>query len=214
MGARKFLLTLSLVLLCQTDAFAGAHTVTYVRRTQPLGTQVTLGGTTFDLIRVPVRLLSGEQYSLIVPAARFDPDFGSVNIQALHATGSFVANATVDTYPAHVAVTDRRYYTLTGNVGGAGVARTADSAAGAEAIIIGGTTFNVGTGVAMTVTIKIGTTLVRYAVELNRDLLQTNVDVGPAYNIVPYAEWGKYRDPLDLVKALNDLLDYIRVIPL
>jgi hypothetical protein len=49
---------------------------------------------------------------------------------------------------------------------------------------------------------------------LNRDLLQTNVDVGAAYNIVPFAEWGKYRDPLDLVKAMNDVIDYIRIIPL
>ena len=214
MGIRKLLLTMSLVLICQTDAFGGAHKISYVQNVQPLGTQITLGGTTFDLIRVPVRLLSGEQYSLVVPAARFDPDYGSVNIQAMHAKGTFVSNATIDTYPAHVALTDQRYYTLTGNVGGDAVARAANPAAGSEAIIIGGTTFNVGTGVGMTVTIKIGTTLVKYEVELNRDYLQTNVDVGDAYNIVPFAEWGKYRDPLDLVKALNDLLDYIRVIPL
>lgn len=215
MSAKGLLLTLGLALVWQSEAMAGAHNVAYSQKSALPGTQFTLGGTTFDIVRVPIRLFSGESYALIVPASRSDPEFSHLNLQVQHSSDPFVSNVTISSFPAHVAVTDGRFYSLTGNVGGTAAASAVDSSGGVQAdLVIGGTTFNVGTYVSMTVTIKLGSTRVRYSIQLDRDLLQTNVGVGSAYNIVPFAEWAKYKDPTDLVKALNDLVDYIRVIPL
>jgi hypothetical protein len=198
MLAGRLLLTLSLALAYQSEAPAGPtgpHSITYAKRVEPLGTQVTLGGATFDLVRIPVGLFSGKRYALIVPATRFDPDFGLVYIGASHSTEPFESNITIDTFPAHVRVDEVQSYSLAGDLGTSA-------------------TFNVGTYIGLSVTIKLGTTRLSYVVQLDRDAILTEADIGADYNAVPYAEWAKYRHPSDLVKAVNDLLDYIRVIPL
>jgi hypothetical protein len=198
MFARRLLLTLSLALVCQSEALAGPtgpHPITYVQRVEPLGTQVTLGAETFDLVRIPVRLFSGKRYALIVPAMRFDPDFGMVYIEASHSTEPFESNITIDTFPAHVRIDEVHNYSVTGDLG------TSAS-------------FNVGTYVGLSLTIKLGTTRLSYVVQFDRDAILTEADIGADYNVVPYAEWVKYRDPTGLIRAVNDLLDYIRVIPL
>src|SRR5262245_59172098 len=193
MNIRRLLIMLAVALAWHSETFAGPHTMTYVELVKPLGTQVTLGGTTFDLIRIPVRLYSGERYALIVPATRYDPDFGIVGLNAYHSDEPFTSNITIDSFPARADVQELVHYIASGDFGTSA-------------------TLEVATFVDLTLTIKLGTTLVRYEAVLDR--YQTNRPVGATYNFVPRAEWAKYQDPLDLLKALNDLLDYIRVIPL
>jgi hypothetical protein len=195
MNARRLLIVLAIAVGWHTQTLAGPHTMTYVEQVAPLGTELTFGGETFDLVRIPVRLYTGERYALIVPAQRFDPDFGSVALDAHHSSEPFVANITIDSFPARADVQEVVHYTMNGDFG--------TSAA-----------LEVGTNVGLTITIKLGTTLVSYFVPLGRYAVQTSTEVGTTYNFVPYAEWAKYRDPVDLVKAVNNLLDYIRVIPL
>jgi hypothetical protein len=195
MNTWRLLITLAVALAWHTETLAGPHTMTYVERVEPLGTQVTLGGDTFDLVRIPVRLYSGARYAFIVPAIRFDPDFGSVALEAHHSNEPFTSNITIDSFPARATVEEVVNYTMSGDFGTSGA-------------------LDVGTYVGLTVTIKLGNTLVSYFVPLDRYAVQTSTEVGATHNFVPYAEWAKYRDPIDLVKALNNLLDYIRVIPL
>ena len=46
------------------------------------------------------------------------------------------------------------------------------------------------------------------------DAFETHADIndGGGVNAVPFAEFAKYTDPVQQVKAVNDYIDYIRII--
>jgi hypothetical protein len=39
----------------------------------------------------------------------------------------------------------------------------------------------------------------------------TAAEIGPSANAVPFAKWNKYKDPVDLINALDKWLDFIRI---
>jgi hypothetical protein len=41
---------------------------------------------------------------------------------------------------------------------------------------------------------------------------ETEADVGNAVNVLAFAQWPEYRDPITEIKAVNDLVDYIRIL--
>ena len=81
--------------------------------------------------------------------------------------------------------------------------------------------FETYTNATSTITIRVGTsTLVIVDFNLPRydpvsgQFPESSQDVGAAVNMVPYAQWGRYVDPVNQVKGINTLLDYIRIIAL
>jgi hypothetical protein len=197
MFLRSVLTILGLSLAGSTNALAAAHALTYLENAQPLGTEISLGGRTYVLVRMPVELFSGERYSLIVPFERYsyDPTDGNLNLQTEHSTDAFDSNLTIDSYPARVVVKDVRSFGLSGDFGEVAF-------------------FSVGVTVQVNVTLKLGTTLVTIGYYMDKGGYETEADIGPSFSAQPFAEWSEYRDPTGLVSHLDDLIDYVRVIPL
>jgi hypothetical protein len=195
MFIRSFLAILGLV--CAVDAAAAVHNLSYVKKAPALGTEFTLGGRTYVLVRIPVELFSGEQYSLIVPFERYtdDPTDGIVNLTTEHSTDAFDANVTIDSRPARVFVTEVRNSSVSGDYGVS-------------------STFTVSTTVVLNVTIKVGTTLVTLQYLMDKGGYETEADLGTSFNAQPYAQFAKYRDPTGIVTAMDELIDYVRIIPL
>jgi hypothetical protein len=197
MFLRSVLSILGLSLAGTANALAAAHALTYVENVQPLGTEFSLGGRSFVLVRIPIELFSGERYSVIVPFSRSpdDPTDGNVNLQTEHSTDPFDSNLTIDSYPARVVVEDVRSFGLSGDFG---------ESAFFTAVVT----------VQVNVTLKLGTTLVTFGFLMDKGGYETEVDIGPSFSAQPFAEWSEYRDPTGLVGKLNDLIDYVRVLPL
>jgi hypothetical protein len=202
MLARKLLLTLGLMVVGTGTALADAHTVSYVKRSGALGDTVTVGGQDYVLVRIPVKTFTGVLYGITIPCPVVGPGFGGCNVSTVHvgANDPFTQNITIDGFPANVSVQDFRHYSLDGQIG-------TDS------------TFQVFSGASGSLTIKLGTTLVLFSEQFIRqftpgNIYETDVDVGDATNIRPFAQFGNYRDPLPEVSSVNIIIDYIRILPL
>ena len=66
----------------------------------------------------------------------------------------------------------------------------------------------------LSLTLKIQSTLVMIQSYVYKpaDGYETLAEVGGAFNIQPFAQWAVYTDPVQQVQAMNDYVDYIRVI--
>jgi autotransporter translocation and assembly factor TamB len=194
---RSFLAILGLVFAGHGAALAAVHNLSYAKKAPPLGTELTLAGKTYVLVRIPIELFTGEKYSLIMPFERYrdDPTDGTLNLTTEHSIDAFDANLAVDSYPARVLVDDLRNSTVSGDYGVS-------------------SSFTVSTQVTLTVTIKVGTTLVSVQYSMDRGGYDTDATLGTSFNAQPSAEWGKYTDPTGIVTAMDDLIDYVRVVPL
>ena len=195
MFIRSFVAMLGLVLA--GNAVAAVHDLSYAKKSPSLGTEFVLGGKTYVLVRIPIELFSGEKYSIIIPFERdsFDPSDGTVNLTTEHSTEAFDADLTIDSYPAQLSVDDYRNQTVSGDYGVS-------------------SSFTVSLQVVLTITIKVGTTLVTAQYLMDRGGLDTNANLGTSFNAQPYAQWAKYTDPTGIVGAMDELIDYVRVVPL
>ncbi len=92
---------------------------------------------------------------------------------------------------------DSRSYTVTGDIG-----TDAQFIVQADATIA--------------ITLKIGTTLVSLATSVGKPPgftgFETQADVNAATNLVPFAAFATYTDPVQQVAAVNDYIDYIRIV--
>ena len=195
MFIRSFLTMLGF--LIAGNAIAAVHNLSYAKKSPALGTEFVLGGQTYVLVRIPIELFSGEKYSIIIPFERdsFDPSDGTVNLTTEHSTDAFGADLTIDSYPARLSVDDYRNETVSGDYGVS-------------------SRFTVSLQVNLTITIKVGTTLVTAQYFMDRGGYETNANLGASFNAQPYAQWAKYTDPTGIVAAMDELIDYVRVVPL
>ena len=199
MLARKLVLTLSLFTAGIGTALADAHAISYGAKAAALGATVTLAGQEFVMVRIPFRTFTGEKYYIFAPAPVEELFGGSISVITSHDTRAFSPNININNVPARVSVSDTRSYSLSGDIG-------TDA------------TFLVQAAASVSITLKIGQTLVSLAASVGKPpgftSFETNEEVGAAYNIVPFAAFASYTDPLQQVKAVNDYIDYIRIVAL
>ena len=197
MLARKLALTLSLFTAGIGTALADAHTISYGAKAAALGATVTLAGQDFVMVRIPFRTFTGEKYYIFAPAPVEELFGGSISVITSHDTRAFSPNININNVPARVSVSDTRSYSLSGDIG-------TDA------------TFLVQAAASVSITLKIGQTLVSLAASVGKPpgftSFETNEEVGAAYNIVPFAAFATYTDPIQQVKAVNDYIDYIRIV--
>jgi hypothetical protein len=197
MLVRKLALMLGLALAGTGTALAQAHVPTFGAKAAALGATITLAGQDFVMVRIPFRTFSGDKYYIFAPAPVDDLLGGSISVFTSHDTKAFTPNININNVPARVAVQDTRSYTLSGDIG-----TDAQFVVKADATI--------------SITLKIGSTLVSLAASVGKPpgftSFETQEDVGGAYNIVPFAAFATYTDPLQQVKAVNDYIDYIRIV--
>ena len=197
MLARKLVLTVSLFTAGIGTALADAHTVKFVAKAAALGQTITLAGQPFVMVRIPFRTFTGEKYYIFVPAPVDAVLGGAVSIITSHDTRAFTSNITINNIPGRVSVQDTRSYTLAGDIG-------------TEA------NFTVQAAASVSLTFKIGQTLVSLGTSVSKPpgftSFETNEPVGAAYNIVPFAAFATYTDPVQQLQAVNDYIDYIRIV--
>ncbi len=197
MLARKLVLTLSLFTAGIGTALADAHTISFGAKPAALGATITLAGQPFVMVRIPFRTFAGENYYIFLPAPVDELIGGGVTIITSHDTRAFSPNININNVPARVSVQDTRTYSLSGDIG-------------TEA------NFIVQAAASVSITLKIGETLVSLATSVGKPpgftSFETNAEVGAAYNIVPFAAFASYTDPVQQVVAVNDYIDYIRIV--
>ena len=163
MLARKLVLTLSLFTAGIGTALADAHTISYGAKAAALGATVTLAGQDFVMVRIPFKTFTGEKYYIFVPAPVDEFLGGAVSIITSHDTRAFSPNININNVPARVSVSDTRTYSLAGDIGTAA-------------------NFIVQAGASVSITLKIGQTLVSLGASVGKPpgftSFETNVDVG------------------------------------
>jgi hypothetical protein len=192
MFTRKLVLMFGLALAGTGTVLADAHSITYSRKVAGVGDRITFRGWDYVIVRIPFRLFTGERYYIQLPV--LTEGFGPyIDFDTTH-DDVFTPNGTIDTLPARIRVRDSRNYQFYGTTG------------------VPDHSFSVRRFVHADLTIKVGTnTLVHVGVAFNRYETDVVVDA-PPFNVVPYAEWGKYTDPVQDIAALNDWIDYIRIV--
>jgi hypothetical protein len=197
MFARKLALAVGLSAAGIGTAFADAHTVTFAAKAAGLGATITLAGQNFVMVRVPFRTFTGEKYYIFAPAPVEAPFGGALSIITSHDTRAFTPNININNVPARVAVSDTRSYTVSGDIG-------TDAQ------------FIVQADASVSITLKLGTTLVSLGASVGKPpgfaSFETQADVGAATNLVPFAAFATYTDPVQQIKAVNDYIDYIRIV--
>jgi hypothetical protein len=188
MNARKLLLLLGLTIAATGTASAAVHSVSYKKVTAAAGTVVTFGGTDYTIVRIPFATFDQLRYSVFLPVAT---EGGFAFIQTTHTDAALSTNTTIDGVPARIKVGDSRTYAVQGLPGVS-------------------SQFNVSSDASVVIDFKIGNTLV--TITLNIDTAETNANAGAAVDYRSKAEWAKYTDLTAKITALNNLIDYIRII--
>jgi hypothetical protein len=189
MNARKLLL-LGLTLAATGTASAAPHKIGYAQKTAAAGEVVTLNDTDYTIMRIPFATFDATplRYSVFLPV---ETEGGFAFIQTTHSDAALATNATISGIPARITVGDSRTYTVTGLPGVA-------------------SQFTVSGNASASIDFKIGTTLVTLIFSLERT--DTNAAVGTAVDLRNKAEWADYKDLTPQIAALNNLIDYIRII--
>jgi len=197
MFAKKLALAVSLSTVGIGTALADAHTVTYGAKAAAVGATITLAEQEFVMVRIPFRTFTGEKFYIFAPAPVEAPFGGALSIITSHDTRAFAPNININNVPARVSVQDTRSYTVSGDIG-------TDAQ------------FIVQAAASISITLKIGDTLVSLGTSVGKPpgfaSFETQADVGAATNLVPFASFATYTDPIQQVKAVNDYIDYIRIV--
>lgn len=200
---------LSALLLVAAAASAAPHTITHSPISVAPGTNVSIGGTNFVLIQVPVRQFTvDKRYAVrFLTPAEVDPltqetvVFGFVDAE--HNTDALTdQNATVDGFDASITVRDSRRYGVQSDVDFQTQQLTNRLKVHADALAI--------------VRVKLGDTVLTFFADLSK--LDQDADLGAgSFNGSAQSAWGRYVDPTGLITQGNGLdkwIDYIRIIPL
>jgi hypothetical protein len=173
---------------------AAVHLVTWVPRSAPPGTRVTIAGTPHELTRMPIRDLGGpNRYALSFLASDPAGSFGFASVLTRHTTDTIENPISIDGFDASVDVSDSRSYLIRSD--------------GAQNI------FSVMAIGQCVVNIKVGKTLITLSTSLSAEQ-QPDTDIGTTPNAVPFAAWDDYIHPTALVNGCDRWLDYIRISPL
>jgi hypothetical protein len=186
-------------LLCTGTVLAQDHVLTYTRIVRPVDSTITILGDSYKMVRIPVRdMVTGSKYSVIFPAQDEGGSFLVAFVIASHEPDGFVANMTIDGFPAQVQIFDTLNYVMT------------------TSIFEGGNDFTVTGSATINVSIDLGETIMSISNSITAkdavgDPFLTNVNIGDSANAVPYAQWGKYLDQTNLVTGLDHWIDNIRI---
>jgi hypothetical protein len=190
-----------------TGVQATPHSITYSQVSVAPGTIVNIGGQQFVAVQVPMRQFTiDKRYAVRFLAPLFsdvDGDFVFANLSTSHSDDLLQnSNATIDTFPARIEVSDGRAYSINTVLDTVTFDTTNRLQVEADAFA--------------TVQVKVGDTLVHFFTTLS----QTDQDVvlgQNQYRGTGLATYGKYVDPVGLIGQANGLdkwIDYIRIIPL
>jgi hypothetical protein len=170
-----------------------AHTITWRAVNAAPGTQVSISGQQFILVRTPVRDLGGNRrFAVSFLAPRTGPALFAI-LTTLHSRDPLTNPIDLDGFDANVSVSDGRNYSIITNFASPG-----------------DYTFNVTAQATCTVSIKAGQTLILLTASLST-VQQPDTDIGSTPNAVPDAEWADYVHPTNQVNGCNRWVDYVRI---
>lgn len=205
MKAFQILTLVTSVAFCGA-AYAAPHSLTYSQVSVAPGTIVVIGGQQFVAVQVPMRqFTTDKRYAVrFLSPLESSPgigDFVFASLITAHSDDLLQnSNATIDTFPARIEVSDGRSYSIETDF---------QVFPSTNRLLVQGNAL-------ASVQVKVGDALLTFFATLS----QTDQDVvlGPGeYRGTGAATYGKYLDPVGLVGQANGLdkwIDYIRVIPL
>lgn len=171
------------------------HSVSYSARTAALGTAVNLGGRDYVLVRLPLKDFgSTDRYIVEFLAGAFPPSANLVGVLTTeHSNETLTNTISISGFPASVQVGDGRFHSILGDSG--------DNSASALAAAFG------------SVRIKVGATLITFAPgsSVVQQAPTATLPTAP-YSGSANAPWGNYVDPLAQVTAIDNWIDYIRIV--
>ena len=172
---------------------APVHTVTWKPKNGAPGTEVTLGGQSLVLVRMPLQPFSGSQRYEVRFLARVEGGLGAT-LTTQHSKDPLEDPIEIDGFDATVIVSDGRNYTL-------GLAPTPPF----------DTSFFVTAQATCTVLIKVGAaTILSFFQFFDREQ-QPPTEIGETPDALPLADWEAYRHPNALIQACDDWIDYIKI---
>jgi hypothetical protein len=188
--------------LCFTSVLGVAHaapihTVTWAQKNAPIGKEVTLGGQTLVLVRLPLQPFSGSQRYAVSFLAPADQSFGLLTtLVTQHSRDPLEEPIDIDGFDATVVVSDGRNYTL-------GPAFPPPC----------NTCFSVTAQVTCSVHIKVGTATLLSLFQVFEKVQQppTELEEGDPPDAVPLANWAAYKHPNAQIQACDDWIDYIKI---
>jgi hypothetical protein len=173
------------------------HSITWTPRTETPGTQVTIAGTPFVLVRVPVRDLGGtSRYAVRFLARQIQGLSLIAQLITTHSAAPLRGSIEIDGFSAEAGVVDGRTYTINNSV-------------------IDPTQYNfrVDAQAICTVSVQVRRTLLVFSAFFT-EVQQPETDIDTTPNAVPFAEWENYVDPRQQVRGCDRWIDYIRITPI
>lgn len=188
-------LGLALLFAAGVAGAANVHNVTWVRKAVAPGTEVTLGGQTFVLVRLPMKeFTNNNRYVVEYLVPEFLPSppiVASTQLSTVHSDIQLTDTVDVSGYPANISVVDGRSYDYNANLG-------FDDGLKVEASVVG------------TVTIKVGDTVLSLSAFFTAEQ-QALTAVPSPFAASSWATW-QYPDPTTLVASFDNWVDFVRVL--
>jgi hypothetical protein len=171
------------------------HTVTWVQKNVAIGREVTLGGQSLVLVRLPLQPFSGSQRYAVSFLAPVNQSFGlTATLTTQHSRDPLEDPIEIDGFEATVIVSDGRNYTL-------GPILTPPFT----------TSFSVAAQATCTVQIKVGAATILSFFQFFTREQQPPTEIGETPDALPLADWEAYRHPNALIQACDDWIDYIKI---
>ena len=180
---------------------APPHSVTYTPTFVAPGTTVTIQGTQFVAVALGIReFTANNRYVVRFLSPLYESQYVSAVVEARHSTDPLPnPNATIDSFPAQIEVSDGRSYAVNTDFDPNTFELTNRLQVTASATLV--------------VQVKVGDTLLIGTVSLTH--LDQDDDLGANnYKANTSAKYGKYSDPTGLINGLDRWIDYVRVIPI
>ena len=173
---------------------APVHTVTWTLVNASPGTEVTLAGQTFVLVRVPVRPLIGNQHYAVSFLAPVFPQVGpNATLTTFHSTDPLEDPFQIDGFNATATVLDGRSYLISPSIANPDTS-----------------SFSVLAQTTCTVQVKVGSTILSFFHVFTTPQQRPTV-LGETLNALPVADWDAYVHPSAQVRACDEWIDYIRI---
>lgn len=193
---------LAMLLLAAGTAHAQAiHTVSFVHKAVDPGTVRTIGGKDFVLVRLPMADFgSADRYIVEFMAEIYDPGPPPsflANLETEHSNETLVDPVLIDGFPANIRVSDSREYRFGTSFNFPGNSLTVN------ALVFG------------IVRVKVGGTMITFQQPFFvEQQAETAAAPSAPYSGSPsgIAKWSSYVDPTAQVTALDDWIDYIRIL--
>jgi hypothetical protein len=172
------------------------HTVTWKAKNVALGTEVTLAGQSFTLVRVPVKPFKGKQrYEVSFLASvveQFGYEYLSATLTTRHSTDPLGDLIPIDGFDATVIISDGHFYSLL------------PSPTNPNA-----TSFSVTAHTSCTVHVQLDAETILSFTPGFTTVQQRPTVIGEPPDALPVAEWDAYDHPNAHIRACDNWIDYI-----